>query len=54
MRKMLKKKKFIFLDRMECNKKPKKGCYVSNTNQIVWKVGSLNALKILKKMILKP
>ena len=49
-REMLKEKKFIFLDRDGVlNKKPKKGNYVCNTNQIKWKEGSLNALNILKK-----
>ena len=49
-REMLKKKKFIFLDRDGVlNVKPEKGDYLSNIKQINWKDGSLDALNILKK-----
>lgn len=47
---MLSNRKFIFLDRDGVlNVKPKKGRYVSNTNEIKWKRGSLKALKLIKK-----
>jgi len=49
-RRMINKKKFIFLDRDGVlNVKPKKGQYIANINEINWKNGSLEALSILKK-----
>ena len=48
---MLSNKKFIFIDRDGVlNVKPRKGFYVTNIDEIVWKKGSLIALKKLKKM----
>lgn len=50
-RTMLSNRKFIFIDRDGVlNVKPKKGKYIKSSDQIIWKKGSLNALKRLKKM----